>query len=416
MFCLVDGNNFYVSCERVFNPKLISRPVIVLSNNDGCVVSRSNEAKAIGIKMGEPYHKCKQLVTLNKVKVLSSNYTLYADMSARIVGILKAITPDLEVYSIDESFLLLQINSNDCYKQGEMIKQLIRQQTGIPVGVGFGKTKTLAKIANMMAKRLGSGVCCIHDYDIKKVLRSVLIDDVWGIGKGVGKRLRRQGIYNAWQLREASLRTIRSSCHSYGERLKLELMGISVIKLATQKNPNKQIISSRSFGVGLTDREQLYAALTENIMRATEKLRAQYLKVKRCYAFVQTSQFQESYHHHGVEVVLPLYSSVTSYITQCILSAISVKIKENVVYTKSGIVLSELISSNELQPSLFDNQQKQVKLDKLMKAYDAINQRWGRGSIIISRAHQERPLWRMRQRYRSDQYTSSKHQLIIAKS
>ena len=335
---------------------------------------------------------------------------------ARIVGILRTITPDLEVYSIDESFLFLQINSNDCYKQGEMIKKLIRQQTGIPVGVGFGKTKTLAKIANMMAKKLGSGVCSIHDYDIKKVLRSVLIEDVWGVGKGVGRRLRRHGIYNAWQLREASLRIIRSSCHSYGERLKLELMGISVIKLETQKNPNKQIISSRSFGMGVTDRGQLYAALTENIMRATEKLRAQYLKVKRCYAFVQTSQFKESYHHHGVEVVLPLYSSAASYITQCVLSSISVKIKENIVYTKSGIILSELISSNELQPSLFDNKQKQVKLDKLMKAYDDINQRWGRGSIIISRAHQERQLWRMSQRYRSEKYTSSKQQVIIAKS
>ena len=174
MFCLVDGNNFYVSCERVFNPRLIAKPVIVLSNNDGCVVSRSNEAKAIGIKMGQPYHQCKRLVQLNNIHVLSSNYELYADMSDRITQLLATVTPDLEIYSIDESFLYLNYNDKKTwYEKGLEIKAMIYQQTGIPVGIGFGKTKTLAKLANKLAKQLGLGVCCLHDYD--KLIRPVIL-------------------------------------------------------------------------------------------------------------------------------------------------------------------------------------------------------------------------------------------------
>ena len=407
MFCLVDGNNFYVSCERVFNPKLIAKPVIVLSNNDGCVVSRSNEAKAIGIKMGEPYHKCKRLVQLNNIHVLSSNYELYADMSDRITQLLATITPDLEIYSIDESFLYLNYNDKKTwYEKGLEIKAMIYQQTGIPVGIGFGKTKTLAKLANKLAKQLGSGVCCIHDYDITKVLKSMLIEEIWGISHGIGRRLRRQGIYNAWQLREAPLQVVRSSCHSVGEKLKLELMEVAVMKLEIAKNPNKQIISSRSFGMPIIQRPQLYAALTENVIRATEKLRAQQLKSKQCYAFLQTSPFKPHYQRHGVEIVFENYTSVTSLIVQAVIETLATQIKDGMMYTKSGIILSQLSHGNQIQASLFNDEKRQLKLDKAMKAYDAINQKWGKGTITISRAHQHRKQWRMKQTRRSQHYST----------
>ena len=240
MFALIDGNNFYVSCERVFRPELRHKPVVVLSNNDGCVVARSNEVKALGVKMGEPYFKCKDVLALHRVHIFSSNYALYADMSQRIVSILKQFTPDMEVYSIDESFLYVYMKKNKYDILGHEIKNKIQKQTGIPVGVGFGKTKTLAKLSNYMAKKTGRGVFNIHDYDEDKVLRTFPVEELWGIGRGFKTRLRKLNIHNAYQLREAPPNLIRKRLHVWGERMQLELRGTSCIPLEIAKQKNEK--------------------------------------------------------------------------------------------------------------------------------------------------------------------------------
>ena len=195
MFALVDGNNFYVSCERVFQPELNGKPVVVLSNNDGCIVARSNEVKALGIKMGEPLFKCREILERHKVIIRSSNYSLYADLSARVVTVLKTYTPDLEIYSIDESFLFFSHSKIDFHQLGKQIRTAVFKQTGIPVGVGFGKTKTLAKIANKLAKKTNDGVCNIHDYNEDKVLKTLSTSELWGIGRGFNTRLKKLNIH-----------------------------------------------------------------------------------------------------------------------------------------------------------------------------------------------------------------------------
>ena len=411
MFCLVDGNNFYVSCERVFKPYLIGKPVIVLSNNDGCVVSRSQEAKDLGIKMGQPYHQCRRCVELNNVQVMSSNYALYADISERMMRLLQTLTPDCEVYSIDESFLYFHHTQySSWHEQGRAIKAMIQQHLGIPVGVGFGKTKTLAKLANKLAKQAHEGVCCIHDYDLNKLLKNIALEAIWGVASGISKRLKRQGIYNAYHLREAPLRIVRSSCHSYGETLKFELMGISVIPLTCEKSPNKQIISSRSFGVGLSDKASLFGALTENIIRATEKLRAGRLKTKQWYVFLQSSRFKPGYCHHGVDIMHTHYTSVTAEIVSHSLNSMQRYVTSDHVYTKSGIILTDLQLVSQIQPTLFEPSYD--RMDALMKACDDINHKWGRGTITLSQVHQPKQHWKMKQNQRSQAYSTQWNDIL----
>lgn len=418
MFCLVDGNNFYVSCERVFQPALRNKPVVVLSNNDGCVVSRSDEAKAIGIKMGEPYFKCKQTLLNHRAIVCSSNYTLYADISKRIVSILKTVTPDIEIYSIDESFLYFSGSSTTNYHQlGIDIKKKILQETGIPVGVGFGKSKTLAKIANQMAKKLNSGIVNIHDYQENKVLKTILISDIWGVGKGFSTRLKRRNIHNAYHIKHASLRALKAACHVHGERLKLELMGISAIPLVATPTPNKSIISSKSFGKKITQLTDLKGALTQQIARAAEKLRAQKLKVKSMHVFAYKNRFKHAHYRYGKDIELPTYSSATTYLTQWGLKGIEECFVDGCEYVKSGVILNNCYHEYDIQQSLLHPKAtlQQDKLDQIMTVYDRLNQKWGKGTVMIASAHQKGQRWNMKQETLSNKCTTKWTDIPIIK-
>lgn len=408
MFCLVDGNNFYVSCERVFNPSLINKPVVVLSNNDGCVVSRSNEAKKIGIKMGEPVFKCRSLIQQYKVVCLSSNYTLYADLSQRVVSVLQTFSPELEIYSIDESFILFTNTGINYSELGKRIKQKVFQETGIPVGVGFGKSKTLAKISNHMAKRSHNGVFNIHDYNEDHVLKTVPVTDLWGVGKGFASRLRKKNIHFAYHIKHESLWLLKKICHVHGERMKLELMGISAIDLVRESPAKKSIISSKSFACELTSLSDIKGALAENISRAAQKLRDQHSKVIEFRVMLLTNRFTDPVYKHYSHVKLPVSSSDTVYITTYALKALESIYVKGKAYKKSGIIFDCIESADHLQFSLLSlpQQLNQKRRDNAMKAVDKINAKWGRYSISLATTHQPGKKWRMKQEKLSQKHTT----------
>ncbi len=383
MFCLIDGNNFYVACEQLFDSRLRNRPVVVLSNNDGCVVSRSQEAKEIGIKMGEPFFKCKQRLYAYKGVALSSNYSLYENISQRIAVLLKTITPDIEVYSIDESFLKLS-DSITCFKQwGINMRQRILKEIGITVGIGFGKTKTLAKLANMLAKH-HQHVCNIHDYNEDYILKTIPIDKLWGIGRAFATRLRRHKIHNAYHLKYAPLHLLNAACHIHGKRKKLELMGIAAYQLESPQ-PAKSITRSRSFKHPLANKESIKALVVKHVDNATVKLRKQGLKTKQLTVFLCKNRFKYQDYIAYKTYLFTEFTSVTSIIASCASQAIDILCNEDSVYTKAGIILQQCVVTKDLQQSLFDTKkEKNIKIDRLMNIYDDINKKWGKSSIRLA--------------------------------
>ncbi|MDC0036808.1 Y-family DNA polymerase [bacterium] len=383
MFCLIDGNNFYVACEQLFDSRLRNRPVVVLSNNDGCVVSRSQEAKEIGIKMGEPFFKCKQQLYAYKGVAVSSNYALYENISQRITVLLKTITPDIEVYSIDESFLKLN-DSISCFKQwGIKMRQRILNEIGISVGIGFGKTKTLAKLANMLAKQ-HQYVCNIHDYNEDYILQTIPADKIWGIGKAFAARLRRYSIHNAYHLKYAPLHLLNAVCHIHGKRKKLELMGISAYELESPQ-PAQSITRSRSFKHPLSNKEAIKSLVVKHVDNATIKLRKQGLKTKQLTVFLCKNRFKYQHYYTYKVYLFPEFTSVTSSIARYTSHAIDMLCQEDGVYTKAGIILQQCVLTKELPQSLFDKKrEKKIKIDKLMDIYDGINNKWGKSSIRLA--------------------------------
>ncbi|RAP30803.1 hypothetical protein DID78_01985 [Candidatus Marinamargulisbacteria bacterium SCGC AG-343-D04] len=377
MFCLVDGNNFYVSCERVFNPSLRRRPVIVTSNNGGCIVSRSNEAKAIGLRMGEPVFKCRRLIELHRVRVLPANMALYGDMSDRMMKLLSQWSSDYEVYSIDECFLSLSEQEKDYHSLGKEIQATIQQQLGLPVGVGFGRSKTLAKCANALSKRVG--VMNIHDYDEDKVLKTIDISSIWGVGKAFSFRLRAKGIRTAYDVKYASLFVLKSICHRYGVLLKHELEGIPVIALSTEKSGNKSIVRSRSFGRDISNKDEIKREVAVNIEKATRKLRRQKQKVKSLQVFLLENRYKIKMYKSSIDIELPVYSSATPYVLGFVLKAVDQIYKESKHYVKSGIILSDLKGEEFIPRQLLDqkDEEKQEKLDRLMKVCDEVQSKWG---------------------------------------
>ena len=295
MYGLVDCNNFYVSCERVFNPSLRGKPVVVLSNNDGCIIARSNEAKALGIPMGAPLHLYKTLIKQNKIFTYSSNYTLYGDMSSRVMSVLNYFIPNIEIYSIDEAFLNLK-NFNIQSLQDEMLKirERIYQWTGIPVSIGIGPTKTLAKLANKIAKKNSSnGVYILTvSTQLTHILSDMKLEDIWGVSKGWGNRLRSIGINNPRHLQQANPRQIRTLISVVGERIIYELRGQPCLALEEVIN-KKSITVSRSFGNMINDKDSLKKALANYAARAAEKLRYQDSVCGGIYVFINTNRFRE---------------------------------------------------------------------------------------------------------------------------
>jgi len=378
-FALVDCNNFYASCERVFNPALNNKPVVILSNNDGCIIARSNEAKAVGIPMGAPYFKYKQLMLDNDVKVFSSNYQLYGDMSHRVMKSLDMLCPDIEIYSIDEAFLRLDgFDKLGIVEYASSIRDSVFQWTGIPTSIGIAPTKTLSKIANRYAKKSGLNVFDLRDPGLQDaILDQTPVEDIWGISNKLGMRLRALGIGSAKQLRDANIKMIRKNFSVVQERMVLELRGFSCLDMEDVQ-PKKSIMSSRSFGKHVSSLEELDQAISSYAARACIKLRNQHSRASGIYVFAHTNYFKKD---------LPQYSnSITSHFTLptsdtglIIIEARKCMAKlyrKGFQYKKVGIMLCDLVPSARNQQNLLD-QSDHVKSDKLMNAMDEINSKMG---------------------------------------
>ncbi len=414
VFALVDCNNFYASCERVFDPRLKNRPIVVLSNNDGCIVARSNEAKALGIPMGVPFFESKAVIKKHKVAVFSSNYQLYGDMSQRVMDSLRLFTPDMEVYSIDEAFLRLDpLQPRDLTEYCATLRAKVMQWTGIPVSIGIGPSKVLAKVANRVAKKqTDDGVFDIRSRQAQdEILKTLEVDKLWGIARRWAERLHRIGIGTASQLRDASPTIIRKQLSVVGERLVRELRGQSCIDLEDIQ-PRKNIMSSKSFGNLLTKKEPLEEALANYAARACEKLRQQNSRAQAVYVFVQTNGFRETDKQYNNALTYPLTvpTSDTRTIIEAAKFCLSRIYKPGYRYKKTGIMLMDLIPASLEQKHLFADSDPRPS-DHLMGVVDRINQEHGPDTLFFGAQGVARE-WKMRCGLRSPRYTTQWDELL----
>ncbi len=413
VFALVDCNNFYASCERVFHPFLRQRPIVVLSNNDGCIIARSNEAKQLGIPMGAPLFKYKKLIRDNNVTVFSSNYQLYGDMSARVMQSIKRFVNNIEVYSIDEAFLCLdEFKADQLVSVGIEIRSKILKWTGMPTSIGIASTKTLSKIANVIAKKKGeSGVFDMTNHqNHAELLAEMAVESVWGISQRWGQKMRRLGIGTVLQLRDADPGIIRQRMGVAVERIVYELRGISCIPLTRQKK-KKSIISSRSFGKPLTQLKPIEEALCSYVARAGEKLRRQGSKAKKLSVFLTTNPFnqRQPYYRNHDELVLDVAVSDTGLMIKYAKGILSKLYIKGYEYKKCGIILSDFSDESFHQRPLFDNDEsphKSVRRAHLMTVIDKINQSMG-PKMIYSAAEGTTNTWAMQSNQRSPSYTTN---------
>ena len=421
VFALVDCNNFYASCERVFNPMLWKRPVAILSNNDGCIVARSDEVKALGIAAGTPYFKCKEIIKKNNVAVLSSNYALYGDMSQRVMETLSQFTQEFEIYSIDESFLSLsgfKYHSLDQYAQ--KIKNTVEKWTGIPVTVGVAPTKTLAKIASRIAKKdksLGGvyNLTGLSQLEIDHILEKVPVGKVWGIGRQSEKRLKEHSISNAKQFKYADSKWVKQYFKIVGLRTQEELWGKSCLSLDEIPAPKKQIICSRSFGRPVTGLEDLREAVSEYTSQAAVRLRKQRSVAKILQIYITTNHFKdEPQYYNATQVTFPSATSDTFELVRFACRSVEKIFKPGYKYKKAGVLLTGLIPEDENQINMFWNPYTTQK-QKLMECLDSINEKYGMGSVQIASAGIVKP-WQMRREIKSPNYTTCWSEIPIVKA
>ena len=375
---LVDCNSFYVSCETLFNPKLRNKPVVVLSNNDGCIVSRSTEAKLLGIKMGEPYFKAKDIIVKNNVQVFSSNYSLYGDISRRVMRTLKRFNSDIEIYSIDEAFLDLSNFSDDEIEDvGKEIRSTVLQWTGIPTSIGIAKTKTLSKVANHIAKKKESGVTSLIGIEnIDPILEKVEINDVWGVGRQLTKFYHQNGIYNAKQLKNISNTWIKKSSNVLSSRTAMELRGIPCINLEKTVSKRKSCVVSRSFGQRVEKYQELKEAIANYCLNASEKIRSESLIAKSITIFIRTSPFQNKfgYYSNSKTIDFPIATNNSIEIVKTALVALENIFKNGYRYQKAGVLLTGL-SNDDGKKNLFSSE-KDEKINSLMRSIDNTNYRY----------------------------------------
>jgi DNA polymerase V len=399
---LIDCNSFYVSCERLFNPKIRKKPVVVLSNNDGCIISRSNEAKALGIKMGEPYFKAKDIIVKNNVQVFSSNYSLYGDISRRVMRTLKRFNSEIEVYSIDEAFLDLSNFSDDEIESvGIEIRSIILQWTGIPTSIGIAKTKTLSKIANHIAKKEKSGVVSLIGIeDIDPILEKVEIGDVWGVGRQLTKFYIKNDIYNAKQLKNISNTWIKKSSNVLSSRTAMELRGISCIDLEIQDSKRKSCVVSRSFGKKVETFQELKESVTNYCLNASEKIRSESLIAKSVTVFLRTSPFQNRgiYYSNSKTIDFPIATDNSIEIVKVAINGLKDIFKRGYKYQKVGVMLSGL-SNLENKNNLFSSS-KDEKIKSLMRSIDSTNCRYGRSALSLASGGVNKK-WNMRRKHSS---------------
>lgn len=436
MYALVDGNNFYASCETVFRPSLKDRPVCILSNNDGCCVARSNEAKALGIKMGAPYFQVKHFEESHGLVALSANFALYGDISDRMMSLAAGLGPTQEVYSIDESFIGLEGVRGDLVERSHKIRSRILQWVGIPCGIGIGKTKTLAKLANHIAKTAErkpgvypahlSQVCdlsSLTEAERDSVFEATEVGEVWGIGRRISKQLTEGGIRTVRDLVRMDAATIRRGWSVVLERTVRELQGTQCIGLDDSPAAKKEIAVTRSFGHVVTELSGLTEAVTEFASRATEKVRKQHSLAGQVLVFIRTSPFRKDA-QYSRSVVVPLLrpSADTGAIVQAALLGLQAIYRSGYKYAKAGVMLLDLQSdlNHQGELDLRDGGTVDLAEDKtrLMTALDAINQRYGKGTLKIgsSGLDGDRRVWSMKQERRTPAYTTCIADIPVARA
>ncbi len=392
MFALVDCNNFYASCERNFNPKLRGRPIVVLSNNDGCVVARSAEAKALGIDMGGPYFKIKDLLTHHKVAVFSSNYTLYGDMSWRVMTTLAQFSPDMEIYSIDEAFLGLKGFSN-LPAMAVNIRSTVRQWTGIPVSVGIAPTKTLAKLANHTAKKNATyNGTCVLDTPASwlPILANFAVRDIWGVGGQYAKMLNAHGVDTALKFAQLPDTWLRKNMSVVGLRTAQELRGVPCLELEQEADPKKGVTVSRSFGKRLTAFTEIREAMATYASRAGEKLRRENLQAKHILVFMHTSphatdKVKDPFYAPQMSFAMPHYTNYTPELVHYACWALLKMYKPGYRYMKCGVMFTDLVAAGKHMLDLFDTRDM-TQQASLMKAIDSINGKMGSRTIFLGAA------------------------------
>jgi DNA polymerase V len=414
-FALVDCNNFYVSCERLFNPALRGKPVVVLSNNDGCVVARSQEVKDLGIKMGVPIFRIYELIKRYDVQVYSSNYSLYGDLSGRVMSTLAYFAPDVEIYSIDEAFIDLSgFRYRDLTEYGNEIRQRVLQWVGIPVSVGIAPTKTLAKLANLIAKKSSSGVFDLSVYpSIDEILSQVDVADIWGIGLKYANWLREKGLNTALQLKDADEGLIRKKMGIVGVKLQLELRGESCLAMELLDNPKKGTCVSRSFPQSIDTLPELKEAIASFTHRAAEKLRRQKQAASVITVFARTSPFRDNFYSNSATAELDLSTNYTLE-----LSRVAAQLAESIYrkgqnFKKAGVIMTGLVSEQQIQGNLFDvsNDEEKQRSRNLMSVMDAINEIYGRDTLRFASTGVMQ-VWKTKSEQRSPKYTTCWQDLL----
>jgi len=402
-FALVDCNSFYVSCERLFNPSILKKPVVVLSSNDGCVISRSTEAKSLGIKMGEPYFKVKKIVKENDVKIFSTNFALYGDISRRVMKTLRQFSPRMEIYSIDEAFLdLSSVKNENLLEHGYKIRKTILKWTGIPTSIGIATTKTLSKAANYIAKKEKSGVIdLVNSKKIDKFLSEIKINDVWGVGRQLTKFYIRNGISTAYDLKKIHNGWIKKNTNVFGSRTAMELKGFACISLEPNEEKRKNCCVSRSFGRKVTTLEELSEAITAHCLNAAEKIRLDKQAIKKITVFIRTSPFQDkkNYYANSKNIDLAIKTNDSIELVRQALIVLKNIYKKGYKYQKAGIIFSGLEDINTYDKNLFSAIRNEKKREKLMKAIDRTNAKYGKHSLSIAQAGLKKMWISKRQHY-----------------
>lgn len=414
---LIDSNNFYASCERVFDASVKEKPIVVLSNNDGCVIARSEEAKAIGVTMGSPLFKVLDLLETHEAEIFSSNYALYGDMSLRVMNLLQNFTPEVEIYSIDEAFLNLEPRKNSLDNLAHSIREKMYKWTGIPVSIGIAETKVLAKIANKRAKKdqlREKGILNLYRSNkTEPILKETLVGDVWGIGYRSSLKLKSNNILTAWQLRETDNRFVRRLLTVVGARIALELRGIKCLPFEQVQTKKHSITCSRSFGQTITNYESIKEAVLYFLTRACEKMRKHNLAANAVTVFIGTDRFRpvpEPYTNSAT------YSSTyptdsNQEIQEWTIKTLERIYKKGFDYRKAGIILSGLVPNENLTKRMFDNEKFQQQ-HNLMKAIDEINQKFGKDTVRFGSVKTE-GRWKMKQTRKSQSYTTNWNEILV---
>lgn len=421
MIGLIDCNNFYASCERVFNPRLERKPIGILSNNDGCVIARSNELKPF-VPMGMPAFKIPSHIK-KKITLLSSNYELYGDMSQRVFSIVQDYITETELYSIDEAFLHLQHQPN-AVKYCLALRKIIRQCTSIPVSIGIAPTRTLAKIANHIAKKNpehdGVYDLQLDDLRIEAILKKFPVEEIWGVGRKLSARLTNMGIHTAWQLMNASSSHLGKQFSVVLERTILELRGTPCIELEGVNTPKKNIMTSRSFGKATNKIEDLHDAIRLHASKGAEKLRSQQSLAQAVLVFLKTNRFSEQQSQYHPSIVVPLLypTNDTRHIIKAAQEGVCRIFKENYFYQKAGVMLLDVINQNKRQLDFFsqtEDETSKTRSDHLMQTLDTINKKMGNNTISFGGTSSDGP-WNLKRDLLSQRYTTKWDELPVVKA